>query len=107
MSRRVVVGPDYDPDSGEVLHDAAGRPLSAEALEKLADEAEGGYDLSAARQTHPRRGRPSLAQGESPQVRFRLPADLRDRAADVAQREGKSLSQLARAALEDYVERAS
>jgi len=47
-------------------------------------------------------GRPSLT-GEaaiSPRVTFRLTPDVRDRAAAVAEREGKSISQLAREALE-------
>lgn len=50
-------------------------------------------------------GRPSLT-GEaaiSPRVTFRLTPDVRDRAAAVAEREGKSISQLAREALEARV----
>ena len=53
-----------------------------------------------------RSGRPSLT-GEaavSPRVTFRLPPDIRDRAAAIAEREGKTISQLAREALEDRVE---
>jgi predicted HicB family RNase H-like nuclease len=47
-------------------------------------------------------GRPSLtgAPATSPRVSFRLTPDVRDRAAAIAQREGKTLSQLAREALE-------
>jgi predicted HicB family RNase H-like nuclease len=47
-------------------------------------------------------GRPSLS-GEatrSPQIAFRVPAELRERAARVAAAEGKTVSQLAREALE-------
>jgi predicted HicB family RNase H-like nuclease len=53
-----------------------------------------------------RSGRPSLT-GEaavSPRVTFRLPPDIRDRAALIAEREGKTISQLAREALEERVE---
>ncbi len=53
-----------------------------------------------------RSGRPSLT-GEaaiSPRVTFRLTPDVRDRAAAVAEREGKTISQLAREALEARVE---
>jgi predicted HicB family RNase H-like nuclease len=53
-----------------------------------------------------RSGRPSLT-GEaavSPRVTFRLPPDIRDRAAAIAEREGKTISQLAREALEERVE---
>lgn len=52
-----------------------------------------------------RSGRPSLT-GEaavSPRVTFRLPPDIRDRAAAIAEREGKTISQLAREALEARV----
>lgn len=51
-------------------------------------------------------GRPSLT-GEaaiSPRVTFRLTPDVRDRAAAVAEREGKTISELAREALEARVE---
>jgi predicted HicB family RNase H-like nuclease len=51
-------------------------------------------------------GRPSLT-GEaavSPRVTFRLTPDIRDRAAAIAEREGKTISQLAREALETRVE---
>lgn len=47
-------------------------------------------------------GRPSLT-GEpatSPRVSFRVTPDVRDRAAAIAQHEGKTISQLAREALE-------
>lgn len=51
-------------------------------------------------------GRPSLTgqTGVSPRVTFRLTPDVRDRAAAIAEREGKTISQLAREALEERVE---
>jgi hypothetical protein len=56
-----------------------------------------------------RLGRPSLegsvASGKkSPQVSFRVPQKLAERAEAVAAREGKSLSQLGRDALEKYLD---
>lgn len=50
-------------------------------------------------------GRPSLSgkPAASPQIAFRVAPDVRDRAAEVAAREGKTLSQLAREALEERV----
>lgn len=47
-------------------------------------------------------GRPSLsgAGARSPQIAFRVPAEIRDRAAQAAADEGKTVSQLAREALE-------
>lgn len=50
-------------------------------------------------------GRPSLSghAAPSPQIAFRVPQSVRDRAAEIAEREGKTLSQLAREALEERV----
>jgi predicted HicB family RNase H-like nuclease len=51
------------------------------------------------------RGRPSLT-GESqhsPRVTFRLDPDVREKAAKRAEREGKTVSELAREALEQYL----
>lgn len=93
--------PDFDPATGETLYDSKGNPITREYLDDVSAEAEAGYDLTA---LTPARGRPSLAgQGESPQVRFRLPTDLRERATQRARAEGKSVSQLAREALERYL----
>jgi hypothetical protein len=79
-----------------------GTPITEELAEQLAREAEAGYDLSKARRV----GRKSLAggQGRSPRVNFRLRPDLYEHATQRAEREGKTLSQLAREALERYVE---
>jgi hypothetical protein len=50
-------------------------------------------------------GRPSLSghAANSPQIAFRVPQNVRDRAAEIAKREGKTISQLAREALEARV----
>lgn len=49
-------------------------------------------------------GRPSLGdRGSSPQVAFRLPAELRDSAERIAAREGRTVSAIAREALETYI----
>ncbi|MBS1848762.1 MAG: CopG family transcriptional regulator [Actinobacteria bacterium] len=52
-----------------------------------------------------RAGRPSLSaeDARSPQISFRVPNSLRNEASEIARREGKSLSQLAREALEDRI----
>lgn len=53
-------------------------------------------------------GRPSLAEdGPSPSIAFRVPAALREQAEEVASREGKTVSQLAREALEARISEAS
>ena len=50
-------------------------------------------------------GRPSLSgqPAASPQIAFRVTPDIRQRAAEVAAREGMTISQLAREALEQRV----
>ncbi len=52
-------------------------------------------------------GRPSLsgARRRSPQIAFRVPPAVRDQAAEVAAREGKTVSELAREALEQRLAR--
>lgn len=98
MSDEVIiteVGPD------EVLATKSGELLTHDDIEALADEAEAGYDLSKAKPI----GRPSLSglRIPSPRVSFRVPDDVRIKAHEVASREGKSVSQLAREALERYL----
>jgi predicted HicB family RNase H-like nuclease len=77
----------------------SGVKITEKIADELAAEAERGYDLSLGR----RRGRPSLDQGVSPRVTFRISGGLQERARERAEREGKSLSELARDALTEYV----
>lgn len=80
----------------------SGVPITDDLADKLAEEAERGYDLSLGR----RIGRKSLAggSGQSPRLNFRTTRDLYERASARAEREGKTVSQLAREALEEFVE---
>jgi predicted HicB family RNase H-like nuclease len=78
---------------GDVLTDAD--------IESLAAEAEGGYDLSQTKRQ--RLGRPSLGSGVSPRVSFRTSRTLYEAARERAAREGRSVSELAREAMERYV----
>lgn len=99
-SRGLTESTDCDPSRDEVLHDSKGTPITADYIEEASQEAESGYELDRLIV----RGRPSLSgDGDSPQVRFRLPATLRDRAQARAAVEGKSLSELARDALARYL----
>jgi hypothetical protein len=79
----------------------SGTPITEEIADRLADEAEAGYDLSKGRRV----GRRSLAgsAGKSPRLNFRVRPDVYEHARERAEREGKTLSQLAREALEKYV----
>ena len=92
----------HHPAGDELLRDSRGHLIDADHLDKVTQEAETGYELDEL--TPARIGRPSLSDvGDSPQVRFRLPAATRAEAAELAAREGKTLSQLARDALEAYL----
>jgi len=83
------IGPDIDLDRHDVRL-ADGTRLTrarAEAIVKQARHAG---------------GRPSLSgtPARSPQIAFRVPAEIRNRAAQAAADEGKTVSQIAREALE-------
>lgn len=80
----------------------SGVPITDELAERLADEAEAGYELTPAKRV----GRKSLAgaDGVSPRVNFRMTAELQARAQARAEKEGKTISEIAREALEHYVQ---
>lgn len=85
----------------QVFVTKAGDVLTEEDIEALADEAEAGYDPSELR---PQRvGRPSLGSGVSPRVSFRASRKLYEAARERAAEEGRSVSELAREAMERYV----
>lgn len=91
VTPQTPIGRDVDLEI-EVRRDQRGRRITTEVTERL---------IEAARKP----GRPSLAkQGPSPAIAFRLPRELRERAEALAAREGKTVSQLAREALESRVE---
>lgn len=83
------IGPDVDLDR-EDIRLADGTRLTDAAADQVVDRV---------RRTA---GRPSLSgkAAQSPQIAFRVPPSVRERAADVAALEGKTVSQLAREALE-------
>lgn len=89
-------GPDLDLDTEDV-RDRAGRRITQ------------AYVDAAVADVHTKtgRGRPSLTApgSRSPQVTFRLPAELRALAEEQARREGAKVSDVARKALEEYLAR--
>jgi hypothetical protein len=90
----------------EELRTAGGDLLTDEIIEALADEAERGYDLSKAKRVT--FGRPSLgAAGVSPRVQVRVDPELADALKARAKAEHRSVSEIARTALREYVERAA
>jgi hypothetical protein len=76
-----------------------------EVLDRRGNRIDIAYIEDAVAEAHRTVGRPSLT-GEpapSPHVSFRVSPQLRDLAQDRAKREGKSVSTLAREALEQYL----
>jgi len=85
------------------LRTAQGDPMTDVMLEALAAEAEAGYDPATLR---PRKaGRPSLGSGTSPRVQFRVSPSVYQEAQEQALAEERTLSELARTLLEDYLRR--
>ena len=85
---------------------ASGEELGEKEIEALADEAERGYDLDKA--TKVTVGRPSLgAKGASPRVQIRVDPDLAEALRTRALKEHRSVSEVARTALREYVDRAA
>jgi hypothetical protein len=81
----------------------SGVTITPELADDLAAEAERGYDLSKAKRQ--RVGRPSLNGNEaSPRLSFRATPELYNAARQRAEREGRSVSDLAREALTLYVQ---
>jgi len=82
----------------------SGRRLTEADIERLADEAERGFDLST---WEPRPGRPRLeasATEHSPRIAVRVPASLHRRVRSRAAGEGQTVSQVVRRLLEEYAE---
>lgn len=91
VTTKTPIGPDVDLRR-EVRRDKQGQRIDEAYVDRL---------LEASRKP----GRPSLADdGPSPSIAFRVPAALRERAEEVAAREGKTVSELAREALEKRLE---
>lgn len=89
VSTETPIGDDADLERDDVRL-RSGKRLTTQLADEIVEEVRRAS------------GRPSLS-GEavrSPQIAFRVPAAVRDRAAAVAAAEGKTVSQLAREALE-------
>lgn len=99
-----VVGPDtviedIDLDKEEFYYH--GERLTEARAQEIAEET-----LADLRRRNLLPGRKSLTGGSthSPRVQFRVPEQIRDRAEAQAEAEGKSISALAREALERYLD---
>jgi hypothetical protein len=88
------------------LRTHSGTKLTKKVVDALAGEAERGYDLTTAKRV--RLGRPALGDaGASPRVQVRVDANLAEALQARAQEEQRSVSEIARTALREYVERAA
>lgn len=80
-----------------------GTPVDDEMVEKLADEAEEGYDLDGIR--HRRAGgRPAMGSGPASVESVRLDPELKKELLLRASRDGVSVSEVIRQALRTYVQ---
>lgn len=89
------------------LRTRSGTKLTKKRIEALADEAERGYDLNKARRVYV--GRPALgpSPGASPRVQVRVDPELADALQARARHEHRSVSEIARTAFREYLERAA
>jgi hypothetical protein len=86
----------------EVFRTASGEVLTEDDIEKIADEIESDAPVvfTAVRPV----GRPSLdGNGASPRLSFRIPRELYDEAAERAIAEERTVSAVAREALEKFL----
>lgn len=87
------------------MRTTSGTQLTKKTLDELSKEAETGYDLTKATAERVPPGRPSLDKGVSPRISYRVPRNLYTRAKKKADAEGRTVSELAREALEHHLTR--
>ena len=80
-----------------------GTTLTRDGIDELAKEAERGYDLRKAIREPAKGGRPPLEKGVSPKISYRVGDTLYRKTKAKAKAEGRTVSEVARAALERYV----
>lgn len=81
----------------------SGTRLTRKKLKELVAEAEAGFDPSELEMIPWPPGRPSLDEGISPQISYRIPATLFEKARTRARSEGRTVSEIAREALQHYL----
>jgi len=85
------------------LKTRSGQKVTAKLVSELATEAEAGYDLASAERVRVGPGRPSLGEGESPRITYRVAPSLFEQARALAREEGRTISDIAREALQRYL----
>lgn len=94
MARKYKAGPDIKP--GETVYDSKGNMIDQAYIDRAVEDVH--------RQLG--RGRPSLTApgATSPEIKARVPAELKSRVEQEAKRQGKSTSSVVREALERHLE---
>jgi len=80
---------------------ASGKPITDEMVEKLAERAEGGYDVDETLRRRP--GRPAIGSGPAGVESVRLEPELREALAQRAERDRETTSSVIRKALRRYL----
>jgi Ribbon-helix-helix protein, copG family len=84
-------------------HTKLGRAVTDEDIEKLAAEAEAGYDVDTLIARRNKRGRPTIGSSAASVESVRLDPELRRQLIERAQSEGTTPSELIREALRRYL----
>jgi CRISPR-associated endonuclease/helicase Cas3 len=84
-------------------HTKSGRAITDEDVEKLAAEAEAGYDVETLIARRNKRGRPTIGNAPASVESVRLDPELRRLLIERAQSEGTTPSELIREALRRYL----
>ena len=87
-------------------HTKSGRPTIEADVEKLAAEAEAGYDVEHLIARRNKRGRPTIGNAPSSVESVRLDPELRRQLLERAEADGTTPSELIREALRRYLEAA-
>jgi predicted HicB family RNase H-like nuclease len=85
-------------------HTKAGRPIDDDLIEKLATEAEAGYDVDEIIARRGKRGRPRLGAAPSTVESVRLDPELKERLTRRAEQDGVAVSEVIREALRHHLE---
>jgi hypothetical protein len=85
-------------------HTKSGKPIDEALIDKLADEAEAGYEPDEILARRGKRGRPRLGSGPSTVESVRLDPELKERLARRAEDEGVPVSEIIREALRQHLE---
>jgi Ribbon-helix-helix protein, copG family len=84
-------------------HSESGKPITDEMVEKLANEAEAGYDVDELIARRGKRGRPTLGSGPASVESVRLDPELRQQLLERAQAEDTTPSEVIREALRRFL----